>query len=161
MLCTHQALSISGITWLVMVGNPLQLWASLHLRERRFQGSREHFFSCFWPRWLLSKRASPLIPHGQRLAAKRANTAERVSRAMEGRVGIGFRAKRPGVRGAKCRLADPRPKPRPFRSAGGVSVRSRHPVRHASVALSPAHALPICFQKGLGAGWGVEGVRGR
>lgn len=80
---------------------------------------------------------------------------------MEGRVGIGFRAKRPGVRGAKWRLADPRPKPRPFRSAGGVSVRSRHPVRHASVALSPAHALPICFQKGLGAGWGVEGVRGR
>lgn len=33
--------------------------------------------------------------------------------------------------------------------------------QHASVALSAAHTLPICFHEGLGAGSGVEGVRRR
>lgn len=102
---------------------------------------------------------SPLIPHGQRFEAKRVNTAERVSRAIESRVGIDFRAERAGVRGAKWRLADPRPKPCPFRSAGGVSVRSRHSADTLRLHSLPPTPCRYVFIRAWGpaGGWRVCG----
>lgn len=49
--------------------------------------------------------------------------------------------------------------PPPLVSRGLVGELSAFD-QHASVALSAAHTLPICFHKGLGAGSGVEGVAG-